>query len=482
MEYKEFKRCLDILCSSLGLILLLPIFLILSVLIKLESKGPIIYKQLRLGLHGKEFTMYKFRTMYLGAEKEGVYELKGDKRVTKVGRILRSTSLDELPQLFNILKGDMSFIGPRPPLTYHPWKFHQYTVPQKKRFMVAPGITGLAQIHGRKDLDWDRRIQYDMEYVERLSFLLDLKILIRTIFHVLSMKDNVNVSETVNEKRDYPFIKLMYATNDRNIAKIAEDNGVDWIWIDLEIIGKEERQGHLDTRISHHNIEDIKKIREVIKKAKIIVRVNPIHDGSKEEINRAIEDGADIIMLPFFKSKKEVEQLIQYTKGRVKTCLLFETPEAVKNIDKILSVPGIDYAHVGINDLHIGYQRPFMFSLVVDGTVEAICKKFREKGIPYGFGGIARIGHGLIPAEYLIGEIYRLGSSMAILSRSFCKVSREDDYETIEKIFNEGIREIRSFEEKIRKKDYRYFLRNQRILKRKVAEIEENMKKGREVI
>ena len=123
-----------------------------------------------------------------------------------------------------------------------------------------------------------------------------------------------------------------------------------------------------------------------------------------------------------------------------------------------------------------------MFSLVVDGTVEAICKKFREKGIPYGFGGIARIGHGLIPAEYLIGEIYRLGSSMAILSRSFCKVSREDDYETIEKIFNEGIREIRSFEEKIRKKDYRYFLRNQRILKRKVAEIEENMKKGREVI
>ena len=113
-----------------------------------------------------------------------------------------------------------------------------------------------------------------MEYVET-KFPSRFKILIRTIFHVLSMKDNVNVSETVNEKRDYPFIKLMYATNDRNIAKIAEDNGVDWIWIDLEIIGKEERQGHLDTRISHHNIEDIKKIREVIKKAKIIVRVNP---------------------------------------------------------------------------------------------------------------------------------------------------------------------------------------------------------------
>ncbi|NLK99648.1 MAG: aldolase [Clostridiales bacterium] len=296
------------------------------------------------------------------------------------------------------------------------------------------------------------------------------------------MNNNLNVRETVKQKRDYPYLTLMYATNDRTIAKIAEDSGVDWIMIDLEIIGKKERQGHLDTLISNHKIEDIKKIKESINKAKIIVRINPIYQGSREEINRAIKDGADIIMLPFFKTKKEVEEFMHYVDGRVKTCLLFETPEAVENIDKILNVPGIDYAHIGINDLHIGYKRIFMFSLLADGTVEAICNKFREKKIPYGFGGIARLRQGLLPAGYIIGEIYRLGSSMVIVSRSFCKVGRMDNYELIEKIFKEGVQEVRSFEEKIRKKDYRYFIINQKRLKKKVAEIEENLKKGREAV
>jgi lipopolysaccharide/colanic/teichoic acid biosynthesis glycosyltransferase/2-keto-3-deoxy-L-rhamnonate aldolase RhmA len=480
MDYKDIKRCLDIICSVLGLIILMPLFVIVALLIKLESKGPVIYKQLRLGLHGREFTMYKFRTMYSGAEKEGVYNLKDDHRVSRIGRILRLTSIDELPQLLNILRGEMSFIGPRPPLTYHPWTFSEYKIPQKKRFMVLPGITGLAQIHGRKDLDWDKRIEYDIEYVDKLSLTLDLKILLISILKVISMDNNLNVCETVKKERNYPYLRLMYATNDTRIAKVAEESGVDWIMIDLEIIGKVERQGHLNTLISYHKLEDIKKIKESITKAKIIVRINPMYHGSKDEINRAIEDGADIIMLPFFKTKKEVEDFIHYVNGRVKTCLLFETPEAIENIDKILSIPGIDYAHVGINDLHIGYKRVFMFSLVADGTVEAICKKFREKGIPYGFGGIARLGHGLLPAEYIIGEMYRQGSSMAIVSRSFCKVSGKDNYEIIEKVFNNGVRNIRSFEEHIRKKDYRYFLKNQRILQRKVAEIEENLIKGRE--
>jgi len=478
MKYKIAKRYLDILFSALGLMILLPLFGIVAIAIKLDSKGPVIFKQLRLGLHGREFTMYKFRTMYVGAEKDGVYELKGDKRVTKVGRVLRLTSIDELPQLVNILKGDMSIIGPRPPLTYHPWKFSEYTVPQKKRFMVLPGITGLAQVHGRKDLDWDRRIDYDIAYVEQFGFLLDLKILLLTILKVFSMKDNLNTGVTVKKERDYPYIKLMYGTNDPIIAKIAEENGVDWIWVDLEIRGKVERQGHLDTRISYHNIEDIKKIKESVHKSKIIVRINPIDMDSKEEIDKAINYGADIIMLPYFKTKKEVEEFIHCINGRVKTCLLFETPEAVKNIDKILSVPGIDYAHIGINDLHLGLKRTFMFSLVADGTVEAICNKFKEKKIPYGFGGIAGLRHGLIPAEYLLGEMYRLGSSISILSRSFCNV--KGDYEKIEKIFREGIREIRNYEDKIRQKDYRFFIKNHRILKKKIAEVEESLKKGRE--
>ena len=482
MEYGLVKRYLDILFSIIGLIILLPLFIVVGISIKLDSKGPIIFKQLRLGLHGKEFTMYKFRTMYLGAEKEGVYEVKGDARVSRIGRILRATSIDEFPQLVNILRGDMSFIGPRPPLTYHPWTFSEYTVAQKKRFMVHPGMTGLAQIHGRKGLEWDRRIEYDIEYVDKLCILQDLKILIFTLFKVFFMDNNLNHGITAIKRNKNTGLKLMYITNDKKIAQIAENSGVDWIFIDLEEIGKEERQGHLDTVISHHKIEDIKEIKESISKAKLMVRVNPIHDGSKEEIKRVIENGADIIMLPFFKTKKEVEQFIHYTNGKIKTCLLVETPEAVENIDKILSVPGIDYIYIGLNDLHIGYKRLFMFSLLADGTVENLCNKFKAKGIPYGFGGVARLKHGMLPAEYIIREFYRLGSSMVILSRSFCNSSSVEDYQTIEKLFEEGVQEIRSFEEKLKKKDYLYFLKSQRILKRKVSEIEENMRKGRESI
>jgi len=477
LEYKVVKRHLDIICSILGLIILLPLFIIVAILIKLESKGPIFYKQLRLGLHGKEFTMYKFRTMYLGAEKEGVYELKGDTRVNRIGRILRASSIDEFPQLINILKGEMSFIGPRPPLTYHPWPFSEYTIPEKKRFMVVPGITGLAQIRGRKGLEWDRRIEYDIEYVDKFSFIQDLKIVFITIYKVLSMSRNLNVAETAAKDRKTRPLKLMYISNDKNIAKIAEDSGVDWIFIDLEVIGKKERQGHLDTVISHHKLEDIKDIKDKISKAKIIVRINPIYHGSKEEIRRVIQAGADIIMLPFFKTKKEVEQFIAYTDGDIKTCLLVETPEAVENIDSIISVPGIDYVYIGLNDLHIGYKRKFMFSLLADGTVESLCNKFKAKKIPYGFGGIARLKNGVLPAEYIIREFYRLGSSMVILSRSFCNASKVEDYQTIEKVFKEGVQEIRRFEEYLSKKDYLYFLKSQRILKKKVYEIEENIKK-----
>lgn len=479
MSYITVKRYLDIVFSILGLILLAPFFIVAAISIRLESKGSAIYRQRRLGLHGREFTMYKFRTMHVGADKEGVYDLKGDRRVTKTGRILRLTSLDELPQLINILKGDMSFIGPRPPLTYHPWTFTEYTVPQKKRFMVHPGITGLAQIHGRKGPDWDTRIEYDMEYVDNISFLLDLKIMIITVINVLIMRNNYNCGKTVKPKKDYPYIWLMYITNDAKAAKIAEDNGVEWIMVDLEIIGKEERQGHRDTLISRHTLEDIKKIREAVKKSKLVVRINPIHHGTKKEIDRAVEDGADIIMLPYFKTAKEVKKFILYVNKRAETCLLVETPEAVEHIDEILDIPGIDYAYVGINDLHLGYKRLFMFSLLTDGTVEALCCKFRKKGIPYGFGGLARIGYGLLPAEYVLAEMYRQGSSIAIVSRSFTKAARPGDYEMMEKVFMEGIRQVRSFEDELRRKDYRFFLDNLRIIKEKVAEIEENIIKER---
>lgn len=266
-------------------------------------------------------------------------------------------------------------------------------------------------------------------------------------------------------------LKLMYITNKENIAKIAEDSGVDWIFIDLEINGKDERQGHLDTVISRYHIEDVKKIKKVLTKAELLVRVNPIYDGSKDEINRVISDGANIVMLPFFKTKKEVEAFIGYVNSRAKTCLLCETPEAVENIDEILTLKGINSIHIGLNDLHLGYYMKFMFELLADGTVEMLCNKFKEKGIPYGFGGIARLGQGMLPAEYVIAEHYRLGSSMAILSRSFCNVDEVDDIEEIKHTFRNGLREIREFERNVRYKPSEYFDINRKTISDLVEKI-----------
>ncbi len=202
MLYVGFKRIMDVLIAIIASILLSPVLLItsLAIIIESKSKDTIIFKQDRIGLNGKVFTIYKFRSMTVGAEKGGVYESKNDARVTKVGKFIRRTSIDELPQLLNIIRGDMSIIGPRPVLTYHPWPFEKYSEEQKKRFSVRPGVTGWAQINGRKDVPWDKRIELDIEYVKNISFLFDMKIFFKTIVKVLLMQDNVNTGETVNRK------------------------------------------------------------------------------------------------------------------------------------------------------------------------------------------------------------------------------------------------------------------------------------------
>jgi lipopolysaccharide/colanic/teichoic acid biosynthesis glycosyltransferase len=194
-----FKRLFDILLSLFILILLSPVYIIAAIAIKLDSKGPVIFKQERLGKGGKVFRIYKFRSMCVGAEHtgSGVYSGKGDARVTRVGRILRATSIDELPQALNILKGDMSFIGPRPPLTYHPWPIEEYSDEQRRMFDVRPGITGWAQVHGRKAVEWNARIKLNVWYVEHLTLWLDIKIFFMTFFKVLANADNENVGATV---------------------------------------------------------------------------------------------------------------------------------------------------------------------------------------------------------------------------------------------------------------------------------------------
>ena len=197
--YKFFKRLFDIVVSLIILVLFSWLLLLTAIAIKLESKGPVIFKQDRLGKGGKAFKIYKFRSMCVGAEQQGsgVYSGKGDARVTKVGKIIRATSIDELPQLINILKGEMSFVGPRPPLTYHPWTVDKYTEEQFRMFEVRPGITGWAQVNGRKGVEWHKRIELNVWYVDNMSFLLDLKIVFLTFYKVIANKDNENTEATL---------------------------------------------------------------------------------------------------------------------------------------------------------------------------------------------------------------------------------------------------------------------------------------------
>ena len=201
--YSITKRTIDIIGSLCGIILLSPLFLIVSILIKLDSKGPVIFKQTRIGKDSKPFEIYKFRSMKVETPNIATNEFtNASDYITKIGKFIRKTSLDEVPQLFNILKGDMSFIGPRPPLTYHPWEYSEYTDIQKRMFDVRPGITGWAQINGRKGVEWNKRIELNVWYVDNVSFLLDTKIFFKTIKKTVTNADNENTGATVEKKEN----------------------------------------------------------------------------------------------------------------------------------------------------------------------------------------------------------------------------------------------------------------------------------------
>lgn len=276
-------------------------------------------------------------------------------------------------------------------------------------------------------------------------------------------------------------IKLMYITNRTEVALIAEKAGVERIFVDMEYIGKSERQNGMNTVQNHHTVSDVKNIKNTVSKSEVMVRINPIHDAteeycsSKEEIDAVIEAGADLIMLPYFKTAEEVRSFIKMVNGRVRTIPLVETPEAVEVIDEILEIPGIDEIFIGLNDLGIGYGKTFMFEVLADGTVEKLCKKFKEKGIPYGFGGIASLGKGLLKGEYVIKEHYRLGSTCVILSRSFCNISQIENLEIASELFERGIRDIRDYEEECELCNEREFAENKHIVRKKVDVICQNM-------
>jgi len=270
-------------------------------------------------------------------------------------------------------------------------------------------------------------------------------------------------------------LKLMFITNDKDISLEAQKCGIDRIFIDLEHIGKKERQGHLDTVISAHSLNDINQIREVITESDVLVRSNPMNSGTKKEIDEIIARGADIIMLPMIKTPVEVEQFVSLVNGRARTCLLIETPQSMVRFDDILNVGGIDEVHIGLNDMHIGLGVNFMFELLSGGILEYLCGKMADKNITYGFGGIARIGQGILPAELILGEHYRLGSQMVILSRAFHgRATSIVDLRSKILLDNE-IRAIRQKEIDISSWIDEQYEENQRLVKEKVDSIVSTM-------
>lgn len=275
-------------------------------------------------------------------------------------------------------------------------------------------------------------------------------------------------------------MKLMYITNDPMVATIAENAGVDRIWIDLEWMGKEARQPG-DTVKSNHVIDDVAKLRPFVKKSSLMVRINPLNEHSKEEIDAVVEGGADLIMLPFFHTVDEVKKFVELVAQRAKVMLLVETKEAYEVLEDIVKVPGIDEIHIGLNDLHLSYGMTFMFELLANGMVEKACKIIKKAGIPYGFGGVAKLGEGMLPAEHIVAEHYRLGSSMVILSRTFCDTWTDKHEETLKDVFGKGVKTLRDYEEKMSSQSTPFFEENRRIVVEKTNQIVEAIKKESEI-
>jgi len=201
------KRIFDFISAIIFIIVFAPILLFVAIAVKLDSKGPIIFKQLRLGKNGEEYFIFKFRSMILNAENQGtgLFNYENDPRVTKVGNFIRNTSLDELPQVFNVLIGNMSFVGPRPPVNYELGNYKDFTGELKKRFRVKPGVTGYAQINGRNEISWDEKIIFDNKYIEdfyKIGILLDIKIILITIIKVFKNEGGYELEE--NSKVDQP--------------------------------------------------------------------------------------------------------------------------------------------------------------------------------------------------------------------------------------------------------------------------------------
>ncbi len=238
----------------------------------------------------------------------------------------------------------------------------------------------------------------------------------------------------------------MLITNQPDLAKSAVNAGVDRIFIDLEILGKKERQGHLDTVISAHSMDDVPKVRAAIPNSELLVRLNPPHDRIGEEIEQALESKPEYLMLPMFHKAEELSDFCKQVDGRAGVIPLVETPESAECLEEIVKIKGLSEIYIGLNDLHLGLKQNFIFEPLANGMVDRMADTIKQAGLPFGFGGIARIGEGQLPGELVLGEHLRLGSSSVILSRTFHRGVLSEEFADFGKL-NYEIEKLRESEE-----------------------------------
>lgn len=214
-------------------------------------------------------------------------------------------------------------------------------------------------------------------------------------------------------------MKFMMILRDPSIATLAHVEGEVIPFLDLETLGKQDRQGHLDTWKSSHTPADVTAVREAVPDAHLLVRINPLHDGSQAELDDVIARGADSVMLPMFRTRRELGRFTDMLRGRADAWPLFETSDSVRDIESIVAGLGVSRVHFGMNDLHLDLGLNFIFEPLANGLLEEPCASLRDLGIGFGIGGVARAGEGELPPEALLGEHVRLGSDAAILSRTF---------------------------------------------------------------
>lgn len=266
-------------------------------------------------------------------------------------------------------------------------------------------------------------------------------------------------------------METIFITNDSRRAQVAEQAGVDRVMIDLEIIGKSERQRNLDTLISRHSLSDVHRLRSLLARALLMVRVNPMHYHTRDEVDACIAAGADVLMLPMISRPAEALQFVEIVAGRSKICLLLETGAALARLRDIISVPGIDEVHIGLNDLHLSLKLDFMFEVVSGGLIDYMAQTIRDQHLRFGIGGVARLRRGLVSPELILSEYVRLGSSQVLLSRDYQQIFDEHSGDSTVEVFRSEIEELHGYVKKIRTQGPQLQAVNSRKLKSAVDEI-----------